>query len=275
MFSAATLTFASVGNSQLLPALARTASNEQVLSSMLFQPISLHSPLHSPYPSPLCNRPASSHPSPPTLPIVDLSNSAQLPVSQSRYCQPGNRASYARSLSSISLQGGCVRWLDASSGNEGLLAPARKQQTLARTDTQSSEPTNTHVQQCAAWGTSENLFTNLPDDSNARQCKRWQQSLCSSSKQQQKQRQDHMHTIFLNAPITSKLHTAPPSTPFSASTSALAPRTPVVIQDVRHQLKHAMEASKSSPSSQIVRIPEVATLRSSALTDPVLKRFAV
>jgi hypothetical protein len=106
--------------------------------------------------------------------------------------------------------------------------------------------------------------------------------LRSPSKQQQQQqqqqlpRQNHIHTVFLNAPLLSKLHTAPPSTPFSPPSTSLPPRTPLLVHNVRHELKQAFAASCSPPSARVVaRIPLVTRLRSSALADPAPNRFAV
>jgi hypothetical protein len=213
-----------------------------------------------------------SSPPPSTLPIVDLSDAMQVPMKQTAPSQEVHRASYARSLSMIVPQKS-----DAGTArHDHYLSPAQKQQQSHNAESHSNTSwlfgeysllsdlgSNYSVQRQAS----------LRSPGKQQQQQQNQQKQKQKQKQKQQQQQNRIHTIFLNAPLTSKLHTAPPSTPFSSLSTCSAPRTPLLIHDVRHELKQAFSASSNVQSSRVVHIPIVARLRSSALADPVLNRF--
>jgi hypothetical protein len=94
--------------------------------------------------------------------------------------------------------------------------------------------------------------------------------------QQQQQQQQQIHTIFINPTVTSKLHTAPPSTPFVPFNPHIpAPRTPSIARELRSNLKQALGSASAPAASHVIRIPGVTRQRSAALSDPLLNRLLV
>jgi hypothetical protein len=95
------------------------------------------------------------------------------------------------------------------------------------------------------------------------------------AKEHLQQKKAHYHQgVFqskqLRVAVTTPMRTAPPCTPLSQP----HPRTPSVIQDCRTNLKQAFASSPSSSPSHTGRSQPFMRQRSSAISDPILNRFA-